>query len=627
MYLQAGQPEAAITILARHKYTDRLIEVMRGLTSQDADRKPLSMCAGALACAGQQNAAKEAYLKLGDYDSVIALHLEQEQWDDAVALLAHAPGRRAQVHGACARALAAQDRFEEARAAYKEAGLPEQSLWMLGQLAENGVTERRFKDAAHFLHVQSLERLEGAHFARARAARSQGLTAFWSARRAAEVYYAYHAIHHSTDQPFRTVGPDALLRAALFVLSQAQELLPGVSQVYVLQTIVKQGEALGAYKLARFAAERLGEMRLPSATWQDEVDLASLALRRQPMRDSENLLSPCARCGAPLPLFSAQFDRCSGCGHFIFRSFVTFEALPLLEFAPEEGVSHSEAMDLLEEEGPFGGSEEPHMRGRQRHLPGDVQTLRLDEDETPTSSDNGSMSGNGRLGATAGEIMRRQLEGAASDRSVVRADRAMLRAMRRSDVLIWEWPSDVLPVRYLCMVDPEVPVSICGCCNQLFEEEEWEMALLEHATCPFCRGSGEWPPAFAPRPAEEGSEADTRSMSENGTGNNGERNILRPGTGKKRLVGGPSRPGTASARPGTGAGRPTSSWGKQGAGRPGSNAGKPKTLLSISTNGVPANGMNGELSKGGRKSSERSSSGIMEEPMLNGRLSTASGRR
>lgn len=615
MYLQAGQPEAAIVILARHKFTDRLIDVMRGLSAAESDRKALAACAAALARAGQKTAAIEAYLKLGDFDAAIGLHLEQEQWDEAVGLLARAPERRAQVHGARARALAAADRFEDARAAYKAAGLPEQSLRMLAQLAENAVTERRFKDAAQFLHAAAVERLEAAHFAPERGARARELAAFWAARRAAEAYYAYHAIHHSTDQPFRTVGPDALLHAALFVLSRAKDLPPGVSLVYVLQTIVKQGEALGAYKLAGFAAERLQGMRLPSATWQDEVDLAALALRRQPARDSEHLLSPCARCGAPLPLFSAQFEQCAGCAHTVFRSFVTFEALPLLEFAPEEGVSHSEAVQLLEEEGLFDGAEEPQMRGRQQRHPGDVQTLRLDDDEPPSSSGNGLPSGNGSLGATAGELMRRQLEGG----GVVRADRAMLRAMRRADVLIVEWPTDVIPVRYLCMVDPDVPVAICGSCNQLFEEEEWEMALLEHATCPFCREKGDRPPPFPPRPEPE----PETTLSGNGTET--ENGNARPGTAKKRLGGSPGRPGTASARPGTGAGRPTSSWGKQAAGlRPGSSAGRAKTVLASSANGVPADGT--QVWRGSRNSSERLSNGGMEDLVFNGRLSNQSRR-
>ena len=46
-----------------------------------------------------------------------------------------------------AKYLALHDQFDEARLAYKKAGRPEQSTFMLEQLCHNAVVERRFNDA------------------------------------------------------------------------------------------------------------------------------------------------------------------------------------------------------------------------------------------------------------------------------------------------------------------------------------------------------------------------------------------------------------------------------------------------------------------------------------------------
>lgn len=52
-----------------------------------------------------------------------------------------------------------QDRFDEARMAYKVAGRPEESVSVLEQLAHNAVTESRFADAAFYFYHLAMESL------------------------------------------------------------------------------------------------------------------------------------------------------------------------------------------------------------------------------------------------------------------------------------------------------------------------------------------------------------------------------------------------------------------------------------------------------------------------------------
>jgi hypothetical protein len=56
--------------------------------------------------------------------------------------------------------LLVQDRFDEARLAYKRAGRPELSSQMLQQLCHNAVVENRFKDASFYFWTLAQEVLD-----------------------------------------------------------------------------------------------------------------------------------------------------------------------------------------------------------------------------------------------------------------------------------------------------------------------------------------------------------------------------------------------------------------------------------------------------------------------------------
>jgi intraflagellar transport protein 122 len=65
-------------------------------------------------------------------------------------------------------------------------------------------------------------------------------------------------------------------------------------------------------------------------------------------------------------------------------------------------------------------------------------------------------------------------------------DRALLKAMDPSLVFVCKWP---FPLRWKWyrIIVPEQPLGRCRHCNKFFHNDEFELALLEHGGCPFCR--------------------------------------------------------------------------------------------------------------------------------------------
>ena len=61
----------------------------------------------------------------------------------------------------------------------------------------------------------------------------------------------------------------------------------GVNRLYILFALAKHSKELGAYKLARFAYDRLQQLRLPTTSWIDKIDLETLGVRAKPFSDKE----------------------------------------------------------------------------------------------------------------------------------------------------------------------------------------------------------------------------------------------------------------------------------------------------------------------------------------------------
>jgi len=152
------------------------------------------------------------------------------------------------------------------------------------------------------------------------------------------------------DEPFTSQLPEALFNMARFLLHMLIKDTPhGVSRVNALYALAKQSKDLGAYKLARYAFDKLQALKLPSR-FQEGIDLGSITIRSKPFHDSEELLPICYRCSTTNPLLNSKGNQCINCAQPFVHSYIGFEILPLVEFMLEDNISDEEAIRLIRTE-------------------------------------------------------------------------------------------------------------------------------------------------------------------------------------------------------------------------------------------------------------------------------------
>ena len=501
MYIQAKKYDKAIALLGKHDWRDKLVEVMRALDPEQHS-KALQRCGEHFSRWGDHQHAKEVYNKLGDHAGLLALHVEAEKWDDAFALVRQHPQYGEKVYLPYARWLAVNDRFEEARAAYTSAGHSEMATQMLEQLTHNAVMERRFQDAGYCYWLLSQEvasELPKDPRALLSDTDEVKLHRFHDFKERSEIYYAYDYIYRAMDEPFRSSLPGMLLNIGQFLLAKyavRKEWPFGISHAYVLNTLAKHGETLGAFRLARDAYNTLQGLRVPAA-WQSQLDLACVVMRSKPNSDNNDLLALCYRCSTHNPFVSParvhkdveKFgDVCIGCGGGFVRSFVTFEPLPTVEFEVADGISASEARKLINEDPPTGrgaksaSSHRSRMENgdgfHERDMGGDVQTLMFDD---------GPGAGGG---VEQDELMLRMddpfTQQMAVPKAPIQCNREMLRNLNPSEVVIKPSGCALVKPRYFRLMDPECPITVDEAGN-FYETDEYELACLERGRTPFTR--------------------------------------------------------------------------------------------------------------------------------------------
>lgn len=93
-----------------------------------------------------------------------------------------------------------------------------------------------------------------------------------------------------TDTDFQNDLVDWILTLAVFIVwmwnSGIGALILDRQVSYTLYALAKQSKALGAYKVARHAFEKLQGLKIP-AQFQESMELSSLTVRSKPYRDSE----------------------------------------------------------------------------------------------------------------------------------------------------------------------------------------------------------------------------------------------------------------------------------------------------------------------------------------------------
>uniref|UniRef100_A0A8C3LX83 Intraflagellar transport protein 122 homolog n=1 Tax=Chrysolophus pictus TaxID=9089 RepID=A0A8C3LX83_CHRPC len=448
MYLSAGEHMKAIEISGDHGWVDMLIEIARKLDK--AEREPLSKCAFYFKKLNNPGYAAETYMKVGDLKALVSLHVETHRWEEAFALSEKHPEFKDEVYVPYAQWLAENDRFEEAQKAFHKAGRQREAVRVLEQLTHNAVVESRFNDAAYYYWMLSMQCLDIAQ-----EQKTEMLQKFHHFQQLAEVYHVYHYIQRYTEEPFSFHLPETLFNISRFLLHSLTKETPlGISKVNTLFTLAKQSKALGAYKLARHAYDKLQGLQIP-ARFQKSVELGSLTIRSKPFHDSEELVPLCYRCSTNNPLLNNLGNVCINCRQPFVFSASSYEVLHLVEFYLEDGITDEEAVSLIDLEAPR----------LNRNLTNPQRTLQL---------------------VTVILSKPSYLQQGSSEFVPVVVNRAVLQSMSRRDVLIKRWPKP-LRWQYYRSLLPDASITMCPSCFQMFHTEDYELLVLQHNCCPFCR--------------------------------------------------------------------------------------------------------------------------------------------
>uniref|UniRef100_A0A8D2DF58 Intraflagellar transport protein 122 homolog n=1 Tax=Sciurus vulgaris TaxID=55149 RepID=A0A8D2DF58_SCIVU len=465
MYISAGEHVKAIEISGDRGWTDTLIDIARKLDK--AEREPLLLCARYFKKLNNPGYAAETYLKIGDLKALVQLHVETQRWEEAFALGEKHPEFKDDIYVPYAQWLAENDRFEEAQKAFHKAGRQREAVKVLEQLTHNAVVESRFNDAAYYYWMLSMQCLD---IAQADPVQKDTMLAkFHYFQHLAELYHGYHAIHRYTEEPFSFHLPETLFNISRFLLHSLTKDAPlGISKVNTLFTLARQSRALGAYKLARHAYDKLQGLQSP-ARFQKSIELGSLTIRSKPFHDSEELVPLCYRCSTNNPLLNNLGNVCVNCRQPFVFSASSYEVLHLVEFYLEEGITDEEAVALIDLEAPR------HKRENrwQEVTSSNSQTLRLEESMEPMAEEDPFTA-------------KLSFEQGGSEFVPVVVNRSVLRSMSRRDVLIKRWPRP-LQWQYFRSLLPDASITMCPSCFQMFHSEDYELLVLQHTSCPYCR--------------------------------------------------------------------------------------------------------------------------------------------
>lgn len=149
----------AIELYQREDYMEGLVEVCR-IIDKDGNENILTNCATLFKKNKEHGYAKEVYLKLGDMNSLMSLHVEMEKWEEAFLLgkqnrelleLAKIP---------YANFLLKNDKFEDALRAFRKINKPDFTHKIIDAFSKNAVNERRFLDAARQYWALATEQLK-----------------------------------------------------------------------------------------------------------------------------------------------------------------------------------------------------------------------------------------------------------------------------------------------------------------------------------------------------------------------------------------------------------------------------------------------------------------------------------
>ncbi|KAM7541314.1 hypothetical protein Aperf_G00000023570 [Anoplocephala perfoliata] len=485
MFIEAGDFAAATELASENKWVDVLLEISRKVDG--GDRNNLNLCAKSLAELGEYAFAAECYARMGDVSSQLDILIKAGKWDESLSLLQEHPEYSKKVYLPYAQYLAENDSFEEAQAAFEKAGLAEEAVKFLEELASCAVFESKFEDASWFYWKLSKQYAEiakksvGKNFVKPNSTFSEcdhlirfrvlfsdrrekrnSLQRFMTFSKLADLYYVYSNIHQYMNDSFALHMPETYLNMARYLLQRIdKDEIEKISKVNILYTLAKHSRALKAFKLARFAFDRLQNMRI-SEPLRTMVELQSLAIRATPLSDSEDVNIHCYRCSSSYSILQND-NRCINCrAPFIF-SFLSFEVLPLVEFIPDPELSAEQITEYIQCE--TDTYKKFHSRGRPDYNDAALNTERDAFGERLVN-----------------------FNWSTDQYEPISLDAEALKAIPSSEIIILEedYP---LRKRYFKNVVPEIAITSCQFCHKFFQKEDYQVVFLQKRQCPFCRKS------------------------------------------------------------------------------------------------------------------------------------------
>ena len=486
MFSDSGDYEGAISLLIDHDGAEQLVALVRKLPKSEIIH--LKRIADYFQSKGHHKFAKETYIKLGAIGELMKLLMANGDWETAMELAQNHPGKfNDNVFEPYAQYLAGEDRFEEAQAAYRRAGKPLMSIKLVASLAENAVSEGRFIDAARYNFELAQEHLAVAERQSETATSpSSHIQEAKNADTRASIYHAYNFIWQYTEEPFTTLDANTVFNASRYLLNVLGPLEgdpAGLSRVHIFYALAQTSEQLEAFKLARWAYDRLQSYKIPFG-WRDAIDIAVIHLQAKPYSDKEDLIPVCTRCYASNPLvnISNAGDICVQCGQPFQRCFLTFHSLPLVEFKLPEGMSQEEGEKILDMDTPL---EDDRLQSASSILrQGDAMDDKIDQWRASVAAGTNPHLGTSRRSKQVeDEFGRRCLRFETGKFMPVEVDEGILRAIPSEDIYVMECGGSQ-PARYFRnMVGDGVDIILNA--RRFFHGNDYEFCQLKGDHEPF----------------------------------------------------------------------------------------------------------------------------------------------
>ncbi|KXS11002.1 hypothetical protein M427DRAFT_115320 [Gonapodya prolifera JEL478] len=469
-FSDAGDYSTAIEILGTNGYMEQLVEIARKIPSSEG--KALSRCILYFRQQNRTDYVIETLQKMGDVEHLVVVYSELQRFDDAFRLLDLYPELAPKVHLPFAHWLAMNDRFVEAEESFRKAGRVDEALKVLQQLCTNAVREERFGDASYYNWLLAKHYLDqipaDVEKANLDLIQQAALRSFNQYVERARMFYAYFPVHRYVEEPFTSHSPEALLNMCRFSLAYAarQSWPVGMSKSHIFWAFAKLGKRLQAFRLARYALDKLLILNAP-LEWLDAIEMAALSVRAKPDADLDEIRPLCCRCSTLNTVMQygdhGRSDHCGSCEAEFIPSMYSFDHLPLVEFTLEDDIPATEAETLI--------STDPRLAARTFDAGDAKQEGRVGKVDDSLTVLLSTTDQDGTTSAPPAKVGRRTL------------------AMMPPDDVFWvDWGKRCLPRRYFrAIVTQDLPISFCTTCKHFWEATELEFLLLKEGRCPFCR--------------------------------------------------------------------------------------------------------------------------------------------